>query len=113
MSNPNHDEQGKFSSGPGAGADRATMTQVHQFRTRGNVRLKPAAKRALASGGGSSGGQGGGAIQQVGHKPRRLTSAAQERRQLNQDLDRRGNSGGGGRAMAEAGSEIRRALKRR
>jgi hypothetical protein len=81
------------------------MTQAHQFRTRGNIRLKPAVKRALGSSGG--GGQGGGAIQQPG----RLGHAARERKQLNRDLDRRGYAGG--QAAGEAGSDTSRAFKRR
>jgi hypothetical protein len=91
MPNPNHDQQGKFSSGPGEGANRMTMTQAHAFRVRGNLRVKPGAVPP--------------------ESPRRtFTSAARERAALNQDLDRRGSSGGGGQAAAEAGGDTRRAL---
>ena len=116
MGNPNHDEHtGQFTRGEsGEGASRQqTMTQAHVFATRGNIRVKPPIHAALQSGngggggGGGGGGMGGGAIQQ---RPRKLTSAARERVALNQDLDRRGSSGGGGQAMSEAGGESRRAL---
>jgi hypothetical protein len=84
-----------------------TLTQAHQFRTRGFIHLK----RRPADYPGSV-PQGGGAIQQRGVKGqgRKLSSAARERAALNQDLDRRGSSGGGGQAMSEAGSDTRRAL---
>jgi hypothetical protein len=119
MSNPNHEPAGsatggQFASAPGEGGNRQTMTQAHVFATRGNVRVKPAIHKALKSanggGGGGGGGQGGGAIQQRGLTRRKLTGAARERVALNQDLDRRGSSGGGGQAMSEAGGESRRAL---
>jgi hypothetical protein len=119
MSNPNHAPAGgptggQFTSGEsGEGASRQTMTQAHVFATRGNIRVKPPIHKALQSGnggGGGGGGMGGGAIQQRGLTRRKLTGAARERVALNQDLDRRGSSGGGGQAMSEAGGESRRAL---
>ncbi len=109
MPNPNHDAQGKFASGPGEGASRTTMTQAHAFRTRGNIRVKSGFKSAFAKssgGGGSGGGGGGGDGGGV-----RLTRAARERKQLNRDLDRRGQSGGGAQAQAQAGNDIQRAFK--
>ncbi len=106
MANPNHDEKtGQFSSGESAGAPQQTFTQVHQFRTRGNVHLKPAVKTALGSRGGGGGGGGGGS----GGGGGRLTSAARERKKLNQALDARGWPGG--QAQGESGNETTRALQ--
>ena len=108
MSNPNHDDKGLFSSGPGAGEgpNRQTMTQAHTFRTRGNIRVKPSVHAGLSGRGG--GGGGGGSGGRMGHK---LRKAAKEIAQLHQDLDRSGRSGGGGQAMGEAGSDFQARAK--
>lgn len=109
MGNPNHAPAGgpgggQFTSGPGAGegANRMTMTQPHQFRVRGNIRVKPAVKAALGSSGDGGGYSGGG-----GSRARR------ERVALNRNLDQRGWPGG--QAAGEAGTDrdaINRALEK-
>jgi hypothetical protein len=67
MGNPHHDERGRFSSG-----DQLTMTQAHQFATRGNIRVKPGAVPVK----------------------RTFTTAAKERAAMNEATDRRGWPGG-------------------